>query len=104
MLSLVEITAFKLKSKLFFKINFPPIRALKIITGHVIYNPSYNYKFQLKTTQVEMTSRQRREANLGIVLISISVIFIICQSVKVSSIIDVNTWNGEGVFKQGNES
>ena len=39
--------------------------------------------------QVEMTSRQRREANLGIVLISISVIFIICQSVKVSSIIDV---------------
>ena len=41
--------------------------------------------------QVEMTSRQRREANLGIVLISISVIFIICQSVKVSSIIDVDT-------------
>ena len=33
--------------------------------------------------QVEMTSRQRREANLGIVLISISVIFIICQSVKI---------------------
>ena len=41
--------------------------------------------------QVEMTSRQRREANLGIVLISISVIFIICQSVKVLSIIDVDT-------------
>ena len=45
--------------------------------------------------QVEMTSRQRREANLGIVLISISVIFIICQSVKVSSIIDVDTSHGE---------
>ena len=28
------------------------MRALKIITGHVIYNPVYTYKFQLKTTQV----------------------------------------------------
>ena len=26
------------------------MRALEIITGHVIYNPAYNYKFQLKTT------------------------------------------------------
>ena len=26
------------------------MRALKIITGHVIYNPAYTYKFQLKTT------------------------------------------------------
>ena len=25
------------------------MRALKIITGHVIYNPAYTYKFQLKT-------------------------------------------------------
>ena len=24
--------------------------ALEIITGHVIYNPAYTYKFQLKTT------------------------------------------------------
>ena len=32
------------------KINFPPMRALIIITGHVIYNPAYTYKFQLKTT------------------------------------------------------
>ena len=30
-----------------------------------------------------MTSRQKREANLGIVLISISVLFIFCQSIKV---------------------
>ena len=35
---------------IFFKINFPPMRALKIITGHVIYNPAYTYKFKLKTT------------------------------------------------------
>ena len=30
-----------------------------------------------------MTARQRREANLGIVLVSISVLFILCQSVKI---------------------
>ena len=27
------------------------MRALKIITGHVIHNPAYTYKFQLKTTK-----------------------------------------------------
>ena len=27
------------------------MRALEIITGHVIYNPAYTYEFQLKTTQ-----------------------------------------------------
>ena len=51
---LVEITAFRLESKsckgFFFIINFPPMRALKFMTGHVIYNPAYTYKFQLKTT------------------------------------------------------
>ena len=26
------------------------MRALEIITGQVIYNPAYTYKFQLKTT------------------------------------------------------
>ena len=26
------------------------MRALKFITGHVIYNPAYTYKFHLKTT------------------------------------------------------
>ena len=28
------------------------MRALEFITGHVIYNPAYTYKFQLKTTIV----------------------------------------------------
>ena len=28
------------------------MRAHKFITGHVIYNPAYTYKFQLKTTEV----------------------------------------------------
>ena len=32
--------------------NFQPLRALEIITGPVIYNPAYTYKFQLKTTNV----------------------------------------------------
>ena len=32
---------------------------------------------------MEMTARQRREANLGYVLVSISVLFIICQSFKI---------------------
>ena len=26
------------------------MKALEFITGHVIYNPAYTYKFQLKTT------------------------------------------------------
>ena len=26
------------------------MRALEFISGHVIYNPAYTYKFQLKTT------------------------------------------------------
>ena len=51
MLSLVEITAFKLESKcckgLFCKNKFPPMRALEFVT---VYNPAYTYKFQLKTT------------------------------------------------------
>ena len=34
----------------FRKKKIPPIRALKFITGHVIYNTAYTYKFQLKTT------------------------------------------------------
>ena len=29
------------------------MRALEFLTGHVIYNPAYTYKFKLKTTIVE---------------------------------------------------
>ena len=32
------------------------MRALEFITGHVIYNPAYTYKLQLKTTIVMMMS------------------------------------------------
>ena len=34
------------------------MRALEFITGHVIYNPAYTYKFQLKTTDMEAGSNQ----------------------------------------------
>ena len=30
------------------------MRAHEFITGHVIYNPAYTYKFQLKTTIVDL--------------------------------------------------
>ena len=30
------------------------MRAFEIVTGHVIYNPAYTYKFQLKTTNKEL--------------------------------------------------
>ena len=39
-----------LVNNFFFQINFPPIRALEFIIGHVNYNLAYTYKFQLKTT------------------------------------------------------
>ena len=55
-LSLVEITAFRLERKsckgFFWKINFPQIRALKFLTVHVIFDLCYNQIYQLKTTVV----------------------------------------------------
>ena len=54
---MVEITAFRLESKsfngFFLQINFPPIRALEFITGHVIFKLHYNQIDQLKTTKVK---------------------------------------------------
>ena len=37
-------------------VNFPTMRSLEFITGHVMYNLAYTYKFQLKTTQVFWTN------------------------------------------------
>ena len=39
-------------AKCFFLINFPPMRALEIIKGHMIYNLAYTYKLQLKTIKI----------------------------------------------------
>ena len=38
------------------------MRALEFITGHVIYNPAYTYKFQLKTTLAQMVLPGELEA------------------------------------------
>jgi hypothetical protein len=54
-LSLVEITAFRLERKSckgFFFNKLSNNESTQIITGHVIYNPAFTYKFQLKTTNV----------------------------------------------------
>ena len=37
------------------------MRALEIITGHVIYNLAYTYKFQLKTTLATLQSHRWME-------------------------------------------
>ena len=60
-LSLVEITAFRLESKsckgFFLQINFPPMRALEFISGHVTFKLRYNHIYQLKTTLVTLKDR-----------------------------------------------
>ena len=56
MLSLDKIAAFRLEIKSckdFFLNKFSTNQSTQIYnTGHVIYNPAYTYKFQLKTTMV----------------------------------------------------
>ena len=39
------------------------MRALEFITGHVIYNPAYTYKFQLKTTFIRILNSKFRISN-----------------------------------------
>ena len=58
--SLVKITEFRLERKSckgFFRNKFSTnlMRAIEFITGHVIYNPAYTYKYQLKTTIIMST-------------------------------------------------
>ena len=49
--------------KILYKICSPAVistnESTRIITGHVIYNPAYTYKFQLKTTKVSNVKRKR---------------------------------------------
>jgi hypothetical protein len=47
----------------FFKINFPPMRALKIITGHVSYNPAYTYKIPTENHQSANALQHHLKAN-----------------------------------------
>ena len=57
MLSLVE-TLFKKNplQDLLYSLNavISTNESTRIITGHVIYNPAYTYKFQLKTTTLRL--------------------------------------------------
>ena len=48
----------------FFLNKFPPMRALKFITVHVIYNSAYTYKFQLKTTNMDNSNFLSYRKNL----------------------------------------
>ena len=61
--------------------NFPPMRALEFITGYVIYNPAYTYRFQLKTTIVLVLlywdKTDKLGVFLGIVMIGMAVLFLI---------------------------
>ena len=43
------------------------MRALEIITGHVICNPAYTYKFQLKTAliAIELSGRRSKVQSRG---------------------------------------
>ena len=34
-----------------------PNQSTQIITGHVIYKPAYTYKFQLKTTKINLKAK-----------------------------------------------
>ena len=43
------------------------MRALEFLTGHVIYNPVYTYKFQLKTT-LEMDKNCLKSTETHIIL------------------------------------
>ena len=53
MLSLVEITAFRLESKsckgFVLQINFPPIRALEFIRDHATFKLPYDFSYHMKT-------------------------------------------------------
>ena len=40
----------------------------------------------------ETTERQRREANLGIILVCISLLFILCQSIKIVPDVSKSRW------------
>ena len=53
MLSLIEITAFRLERKsckgFFLQIKFPPMRALEFIRDHVTFKLPYDFSYHMKT-------------------------------------------------------
>ena len=71
---MVEITAFRLESKsckgFFLEDKLSTNESTQIITGHVIYNPAYTYKFQLKTTLIDTQNRLWNQSLYPAVLVS----------------------------------
>ena len=69
MLSSVKIYSKKLNTlqDLLSSVNavISTIESTRIITGHVIYNPAYTYKFQLKTTKKDKTLKGQRTKDQG---------------------------------------
>ena len=65
MLSLVEITAFRLESKsckgfFFLQINFPPLRAIEFIRDHVTFKLPYDFSYLMKIPMALCKSAQKR--------------------------------------------
>ena len=57
MLSLVEMTAFRLES------NFPPMRALEFIRDHVTFKLPYDFSYHMKTPHVQILRNIRLSLN-----------------------------------------
>ena len=72
------------------------MRALKFITGHVIYNPAYTYKFKLKTTQMTVLSRflQMFIVLLGMYNFASAISYVHCNEIKSSITIELGTGTG----------
>ena len=62
------------------------MQALGFITGHVIYNPGYAYKLQLKTTQMTVLSRflQMFIVLLGMYNFASAISLVHCNEIKSS--------------------
>ena len=51
------------------------MRALEFITAHVIYNPVYTYKFQLKTTKgLEQQEREQSQSLENVVVLDDNIV------------------------------
>ena len=55
------------------------MKAIKIITHHVIYNPAYTYKFQLKTNKALSMHHLQGAFTIYCVLNGISIVIFICE-------------------------
>ena len=83
MLSLVEITAFRLESKL------PPIRAIEFIRDHVTFKLPYDFNYHMKTPLLILSSRPESLWFCSHLLCSVQCILVIA--------ICVSKWKDHGI-------